>query len=341
MKALFIGGTGTISTAITKLAVKKGWDLYLLNRGNRDAVLPEGVKTIHADINNDPEGVKKALEGMSFDVVADFIIFKKEQVVRDYELFNGKTKQYMFISSASAYQTPPENCVLTESTPLRNPFWEYSRDKIACEDFLMAKYRDEGFPVTIIRPSHTYDERFIPLGIHGKNGSWQVVKRMMEGKPVIIQGDGTSLWTLTHNSDFAKGFTGLMGNVHAIGEAVQITSDESVTWNQIYQVIADTLGVELKAIHISSDFLCDVGPADWDLRGSMLGDKSNSVIFDNTKLKRLVPDYVATVRVDQGLPDTVRNVLAHTELHHEDPEYDQWCDRVIEAVNKAKESLLK
>ena len=341
MKALFIGGTGTISTAITKLVAKSGWELYLLNRGNRDAILPEGVKTIHVDINGDRSKVLDALGDMKFDVVADFIIFKKEQVVRDYEIFKGRTKQYMFISSASAYQTPPENCVLNESTPLYNSFREYSRDKIACEEFLMDKYRNENFPITIIRPSHTYDERFVPMGAHGKNGSWQILKRMIEGKRVIIQGDGTSLWTLTHNSDFAKGFVGLMGNMHAIGEAVQITSDESVTWNQIYRVVADTLGVPLKACYVPSDFLADVSPADWDLRGGMLGDKSNSVIFDNSKLKRLVPDFVATVRMDQGIADTVRYVSTHKECQNEDPEYDAWCDKVIAAMDNAKQALLK
>jgi nucleoside-diphosphate-sugar epimerase len=281
--------------------------------------------------------IKAALEkrgaGSRFDVVADFIAFTQDHVEKDYRIFRDLCDQYFFISSASAYQKPLASYLITESTPLANPFWQYSRNKIACEDFLMSKYRETGFPVTIIRPSHTYDERSVPLGIHGKNGSWQVIKRMIEGKPVIIQGDGTSLWTMTHNSDFARAFTGLMGNIHAIGEAVQITSDETLTWNQIYEAIARTLGVELKAVHVSSDFLARCGP--YDFLGGLVGDKANSVVFDNTKLKRLVPDFRATVRFDMGVREVVAYVLAHKELQQEDPEFDAWCDRVIAVQEKA------
>jgi nucleoside-diphosphate-sugar epimerase len=193
----------------------------------------------------------------------------------------------------------------------------------------MAKYRECGFPITIVRPSHTYDERYVPLGVHGSKGSWQVLKRMLNGKKVIIHGDGTSLWTLTHNSDFAKAFVRLMGNIHAIGEAIHITSDESVTWNQIYQVIADSLNVELKIEHIASSFLDKYSENLYDFRGSLLGDKANSVVFDNTKLKRLVPDFCAKVRVDEGIKKTIANVLNHPELQYEDPEFDDWCDRII------------
>ena len=243
----------------------------------------------------------------------------------------------MFISSASAYQKPLGNYVINEGTPLANPYWQYSRDKIACEDFLMKKYREEQFPITIIRPSHTYDERSIPLGVHGKNGSWQVVKRMLEGKPVIIHGDGTSLWTFTHNSDFAKGFVGLMGNPHAIGEAFQITSDELVTWNQAYQSIADALGVEFKPYYVSSEFLAAI--SDYDFTGSLIGDKANSVVFDNTKLKRAVPDFKATVRFDQGVRKTIEFVLAHPEYQKEDKEFDAWCDAVINELEQAKQRL--
>ena len=248
MKALFIGGTGTISMAISKLLLEKGWELYLINRGNRnnDERL-KGAHFITVDINDEKAAAEK-LAGMHFDVACDFIGFVPPQLERDYRLLKGKVRQFMYISSASAYQKPCGNYVISEKTPLANPYWEYSRNKIACEDYLMKLYRDENFPVTIIRPSHTYDERSVPLGVHGDKGSWQVVKRIKEGKPVIIHGDGTSLWTITHNSDFAKGFVGLMGNIHAIGEAVQIMSDESVTWNQIYQCIAAALGVELDNI---------------------------------------------------------------------------------------------
>ncbi len=333
MKVLLIGGTGTISMAITKLLVKQGHDVYLFNRGSKDTECPDGVTFIHGDMNNEAE-VAGLLEGQRFDTVCEFIGFVPAQVERDYRLFKDKTKQYMYISSASAYQKPLSDYRITESTPLANPHWQYSRDKIACEEYLMRMYREEGFPVTIIRPSHTYCEKEIPLGVHGDKGSWQVVKRMMEGKPVIIHGDGTSLWTLTHNSDFAKAFVGLIGNIHAIGETYHITSDETVTWNQIYGIIANCLGVELKAYHVSSDFLQAVSK--YDFEGSLIGDKANSVVFDNAKVKRAVPDYVATVRCDQGIKMALDYILQHKECQVEDEEFDAWCDRVIEVLEKAK-----
>ena len=332
MKILFIGGTGTISMAITRKVVELGWELWLLNRGNRRDSLPAGVNEIHCDINNEAETVKK-LEGHSFDVIADFIMFTREHAERDYRLFKNKTKQFMFLSSASVYQKPLSDYRVSEATPHANPFWQYSRDKIACEDFFMAKYREEGFPVTIVLPSHTYDERRAPMGIHGEHGSWQVIKRMLDGKPVIIHGDGTSLWTMTYNSDFAEAFTGLMGNIHAIGESVQITSDETLTWNQIFKAIADALGVPLKAVHVSSDFLHEAGP--YDFLGSLTGDKANSVVFDNRKLKRLVPGFTAKIRFDQGIKKTMEYVLSHKECQKEDPEFDAWCDRIIAARERA------
>lgn len=334
MNVLFIGGTGIISTAITKrLAEMDGVKLFLVNRGNRSSVIPENVTVINADIN-DEDFVREQIKDLSFDAVCDFIAFVPEHLERDFRLFKGKTKQFMYISSASAYQKPLSNYRITEGTPLANPYWEYSRNKIACEDFLMKMYRENGFPITIIRPSHTYDERSVPLGVHGKFGSWQIVKRMIEGKPVIVHGDGTSLWTMTHNSDFAKAFVGLIGNAHAIGEAFQITSDETLTWNQIYKAIADALGVELKPYHVSSDFLAAV--SDYDLCGSLIGDKANSVVFDNSKLKRAVPDFVPTVRFDQGVKKTIDYVLSHKECQVEDPEFDAWCDKVIEVLENAK-----
>ena len=337
MKALFIGGTGTISTAIVKkLAAEPDWEVWLLNRGNRKDVVPENVHQIVCDIS-DEEAAAKALEGMEFDVVNEFIGFTVDQVERDYRLFKGKTKQYIYISSASAYNKPAANYIITEGTTLSNPHWQYSRDKIACEEFLMKKYREEGFPVTIVRPSHTYDERNVPLGVHGQKGFFQVIKRMMEGKPVIIQGDGTSLWTVTFNKDFAIGYTGLMGNRHAIGEAFQITGDETLTWNQIYQTIADALGVELNAYHVSAEFLSAVGDKyGFDFEGSLIGDKSVSVVFDNSKLKRVVPDMRTTVRFDQGVRIALDYVLSHPECMVEDPEFDEWCDKVIDVLEKAK-----
>lgn len=339
MKALFIGGTGTISTAISRKLLEEGHELWLINRGTRNDALPPGAHIIQADIGNEADVARK-LEGLEFDVVADFIAFTSEHLERDHRLFAGRTRQFIYISSASAYQKPLSDYRINEGTPLANPYWEYSRNKIAGEDLLMKWYREEGFPVTIVRPSHTYSERSVPLGVHGPNGSYQVVKRMLERKKVIIQGDGTSLWTMTFNSDFADGFVGLMGNIHAIGEAVQITSDETLTWNQIYQTIADALGVELHACHVSSEFLAAVSPVEWDLRGSLLGDKANSVVFDNAKLKRLVPGYKATVRFDQGVRMALDYVLSHPECQREDPAFDQWCDSVVAAQEEAQAKLM-
>ena len=347
MKILFIGGTGTISMAISRRLLEQGHELYLINRGFRNAGLAAQLpvtrewnrpKEILVDIN-DEEKAAKLLEGLEFDVAADFIAFRKEHLERDYRLLRGKTKQFVYISSASAYQKPLADYLITESTPLANPYWQYSRDKIEGEDYLMKLYREEGFPVTIVRPSHTFDERSVPLGLHGAGGSWQVLKRMLEGKPVIIHGDGTSLWTMTHNSDFAPGFTGLLGNPHALGQAVQIMSPESMTWNQIYQVIADAVGVKLNAVHISTEFLVAADGGRYDFNGSLLGDKANTVVFDISKLKRLVPGFAPEKSMEQGLRETVQNVLKHPELQREDPEFDAWCDRVIAARQMALDSL--
>ncbi len=332
MKALFIGGTGTISTAITNLAEASGIDLTLLNRGNRAQNVPNGVSVIHADIN-DEEQVRRLLDGMHFDVVADFIGFVPSQAERDIRLFSGKTNQYIYISSASAYQKPMSHYRITESTPLANPYWQYSRDKIACENLLMTAYRESGFPVTIVRPSHTYGDTSVPVAVHGSKGSWQVLDRIRRGKPVIVHGDGLSLWTFTHNTDFAKAFLGLMNNPHAIGEAVHITSDESVTWNAACETIAGILGAEIKKVHIASDFLAMCDPK---FEGELLGDKANSVVFDNSKIKRLVPGFTADVRFDQGVRRTIEYVMSHAECRIPDPEFDAWCDRVISAYTSIK-----
>lgn len=338
MKALFIGGTGTISSAITRLVSKNAdWQLYLLNRGSRIDEVPDGVTNLTADIN-DEQAVLSLLGDLQFDVVCDFIGFVPSQVERDIRLFRGRTRQYIYISSASAYRKPLATPFITESTTLANPFWQYSRDKIACEELLMKHFREEGFPVTIVRPSHTFCERGVPVAVHGRNGSWQVLKRMLEGKPVIIPGDGTSLWTITYNTDFARAFVGLMGNPKAIGEAFQLTGDDNPTWNQIHQAIADALGVKLNAYHVSSDFLAAV-EGDYDMTGNLLGDKAHTVIFDNTKLKRAVPGFKSEIRYDEGIRMTVAHVLAHPELQREDPEFDEWCDRVIAALEQAKHSL--
>ena len=322
-KALFIGGTGTISSAVVRrLCQEGGWEVWLLNRGNRSDRAPAGVHQIVADIH-DEAAVAELLQGMTFDVVSEFIGFTPDQVERDYRLFRGRTRQYIFVSSASAYHKPAEDCRVTEGTTLSNPYWAYSRNKIACEAFLMGKYREEGFPVTIVRPSHTYDERHIPLGVHGAKGFWQVIRRMLDGKPVLIQGDGTSLWTVTFNADFAVGYTALMGDRRAIGEAFQITGDETLTWNQIYETIADALGVPLRP------------------KGSLLGDKAVSVVFDNAKLKRIAPDMRTSVPFSQGVRMALDYILSHPEeCQQEDPQFDAWCDRVIEVQEAAKREMI-
>ncbi len=338
MKALFIGGTGTISAAIVRqLSQDPLWEVWVLNRGNRQEALPEGVKTIRGDIRNEKE-TAAALEGMTFDTVCEFIGFTPEHVEQDIRLFGGRTDQYIYISSASAYHKPAASPVITEGTALANPYWQYSRNKIACEELLMKAYRETGFPVTIVRPSHTYDERSIPVGVHGSRGSWQVLRRILDGKPVLIHGDGESLWTLTWNGDFARGFIPLMGDRHAIGEAFQITSDETLTWNMIYRTLADALGKELKAVHVSSEFLTAAGrKAGYDFEGSLIGDKAVSVLFDNRKVKRLAPDLKTHVPFRTGVRLALDHIMAHPELQVPDPEFDAFCDKVIACREEALE----
>ena len=335
---MMIGGTGTISSAITRQLAAAGHDLWLLNRGNRKDEVPENVKQVIADID-DEETVIRQLGDDTFDAVCEFIGFLPSQVERDIRLFSSRTRQYVYISSASAYNKPARSHVITEGTALANPYWQYSRDKISCEELLMKAYREKGFPVTIVRPSHTYCERGVPVSVHGPKGSWQVLKRMMEGKPVLVHGDGSSLWTLTWNEDFARGFIGLLGNPKAIGEAFQIMSDEQLTWNQVYESVAQALGVECHLYHVSSSFLAAVCPDEYDLTGNLLGDKAVSVVFDCTKLKRAVPGFCATTRFDEGVRRCVSHLLSHPELQVEDPDFDTWCDRVIEVLEAAKKAL--
>jgi len=330
MRALFIGGTGNISNACSQLALARGIDLYILNRGQRSqSELPEAT-FITADINKGQE-VKAKLKGEKFNVVVNFIAYTPDDVERDIQLFADKCDQYIFISSASAYQKPPTHPVITESTPLANPYWDYSRDKIACEDLLMKAYRETGFPVTIVRPSHTY-ETVIPVAI----GSWEdftIVERMRRGGTVIIHGDGTSLWTITHSHDFAKGFVGLMGKVQSIGHSFHITSDELLNWNQIYQALADAAGAELRSVHIATDFICREANKmgqDW-MRGNLLGDKANSAVFDNTKIKRFVPGYVATIPFREGIQKTVEWFDAHPERIRIDEGNNRLMDAILAA----------
>jgi nucleoside-diphosphate-sugar epimerase len=335
MRILIIGGTGTISSAITRQLAASSHDLWLLNRGNRKNEVPTGVKQIICDINDEAEVLRQIGDTM-FDTVCEFIGFLPSQVERDIRLFKGRTRQYVYISSASAYNKPARSHIITEGTTLANPYWQYSRDKIACEELLMKEYRENGFPATIVRPSHTYCERSVPVSVHGLKGSWQVLKRMIDGKPVIVNGDGSSLWTLTWNEDFAKGFIGLLGNPKAVGEAFQIMSDEQLTWNQIYQCIANALGTEFKPYYVASDFLATVAPKEYDFTGNLLGDKSVTVVFDCTKLKRAVPGFQATTRFDEGVRRCVAYLMSHPELQIEEPEFDAWCDRVIDTLEQVK-----
>ena len=339
MKILMIGGTGTISSAITRQLAAAGHDLWLLNRGTRKSEVPAGVRQIICDID-DEKTVLDNIQDEMFDAVCEFIGFVPAQIERDIRLFRGRTSQYVYISSASAYNKPAVNHVITEGTTLANPHWQYSRNKIACEELLMREYRERAFPVTIVRPSHTYCERGVPTSVHGPKGSWQVLKRIMEGKPVIIQGDGTSLWTLTWNEDFARGFIGLLGNPKAIGEAFQIMSDEQLTWTQVYQCVARALHTTLKPYYVASEFLAAVAPKEWDFEGNLLGDKSQTVIFDCAKLKRAVPGFQATMRFDEGVRRSVDYLLSHPELQIEEPDFDAWCDRVIEAQEAARKYFL-
>jgi nucleoside-diphosphate-sugar epimerase len=322
VKVLFIGGTGIISSACVALAAAREIDLVLLNRGNATRPIPANVPVLQGDIR-DKNATVQLLKDMTFDVVVDFVAFTPEHIETDLELFRDRTKQYIFISSASAYQTPPLSWPTVESTPLRNPYWAYSRAKIACEERLMRAYRDEGFPVTIVRPSHTYDATSVPM-----DGKHTVLTRMLAGKKVVVHGDGTSLWTLTHHRDFAKAFVGLLGNPHALGEAIHITSDEVLTWNQIAEILADALGVQAQIVHIPSDMIARYDAA-WG--AGLLGDKAHSMVFDNSKIKRLVPEFVATIPFNQGAAEIAAWYTSHPAAQKVDEKLNQLIDTMIAA----------
>lgn len=326
MKALFIGGTGNISSACSQLALERGVELYLLNRGQSLRPLPEGARVINADIR-DPNAVREALGSMRFDVVADFIAFTPQHIETDLQLFRGRTGQYLFISSASAYQTPPATLPVTEAAILDNPVWQYSRDKAACEERLLRAYREEKFPFTVVRPSHTYSAVYVPV-----HGNWTTIDRMLRGLPVIVHGDGTSLWTLTHSSDFAKGFVGLMGNSHAIGEAYHITSDEWLTWNQIHEILASAVGVQPELVHVPSDLIAVYDPI-WG--ESLLGDKAHSFILDNSKIKRVVPDFVCTTPFSRGAEEIIAWHRADPARQQVDEKFNAICERILRAYAKA------
>ena len=330
MRVLFIGGTGIISTACTRLAAERGIDLTLLTRGQRHAAVPAGVSTLTVDIDDEARA-RKALGGLAFDVVVDWVAYTPEQIERDLKLFRGRVRQYIFISSASAYQKPPTNYLITESTPLANPFWDYSRNKAACEERLLRAYREDGFPITIARPSLTYGETQVALAINSWAKSYTVVDRMRRGKKVIVPGDGSSLWTITHNTDFAKGLVGLLGLEPAIGHAFHITSDEVMTWDQYYRITAEAAGVEARLIHIPSDFIAACLPS---TLGGLLGDKAVSVVFDNSKIKRFVPGYCATTPFGQGIRRTLAWFDADPERKQIDAEANATWDKLIDAYER-------
>jgi nucleoside-diphosphate-sugar epimerase len=333
MKILFIGGTGIISSACADLAIARGHELFVLNRSmSRKIPVPEGATLLQGDVYNEEARLATVLAHHHFDAVVDYIAFTANDIERDLRLFRGKTDQFVFISSASAYQKPVQNYLITEETPLENPYWQYSRNKIASENRLMEAYQKEGFPVTIIRPSHTYGPTEIPFGVTSWRHPWTVVDRMKRGQKVIVPGDGTSLWVLTWNADFAKGLIGLLGNEQAIGEAFQITSDEVLSWDQIHLEVYQALGLEPNLIHIPSDLLALY---DSEALGSLIGDKANSVVFDNSKIKRLVPDYACEVPWAEGVRRSLAWFDSHPEFQTIDHEMNALWDRIISSYEQA------
>lgn len=332
MKILFLGGTGIISSACTQLAIARGFDVTLLNRSRRETV--PGTRQIVADVND--ARIADTLPGTRWDAVIDFIAFDATAIEQRLALFRGRTGQYIFISTASAYQKPATHALITESTPLANPFWEYSGLKIAAEDRLVRAYREESFPITIVRPSLTYGDTVVPLVLNSWTQSYTAIARLRAGKPLVVPGDGLSLWTITHNSDFAKGLVGLIGHAGAIGHAFHITSDEALTWNQIFLATAEAAGVASpRLVHIASDFVATCFP---DTTGTLLGDKSHSAIFDNSKIKRFVPDYVATTRFRDGIAQTLRWFDADPSRRTIDEAASARWDRLVACYDRALDS---
>ena len=326
MKVLFIGGTGIISSASSRLAVTRGIELFHLRRGQTTRPVPSEIQILTGDIR-DPQSARRALGDLRFDAVVDWIAFTPEHIELDLQLFRGRIHQYVFISSASAYQTPPAGLPVTESTPLDNPFWDYSRAKIACEERLLRAYREEKFPFTIVRPSHTYDRTLLPC-----HGGYTVIDRMRRGKKVIVHGDGTSLWTLTHHEDFAKGLVGLLGHSRAIGEAVQITSDEWLTWDQIHHLLARAAGTRADIVHLPSDVIARHDP-DWG--AGLLGDKAHSMVFDNSKIKRLVPDYAAVIPFSRGAEEILAHYDGDASRRKIDARVDAMMDTLVAIAERA------
>ncbi len=327
MKALIIGGTGIISTDVSKLAVERGWDVTLLNRGQRPQFVPEGAKVIEGDARDEAQ-IKALIKSESFDVVANFIGFKPEFVEQDTRVYAGKCGQYLYISSIAAYQKPSSNFIITESTPLKNPYWQYGRDKIACEETLMRAYREQDFPVTIVRPGLTYNKTIIPFIANCWPRPWTMIDRMQKGQPILLPGDGTSLFTMTHARDFAKGFVGLMGNQRAIGQPFHITTDEACTWNQYLEAIEAAAGLKANAVHVATDYICKIAPSFY---GDLVGDKIQCTVFDNSKIKHFVPDFCATTPFALGVRECLDYFRAHPELQVVDAEYSKMYDDIFKA----------
>ena len=326
MKVLFIGGTGVISSACSELAIQKGIELYLLNRGQSKRPETRGAIHLQGDIHQ-PDNASAAIGDMTFDSVVEWLAFTPDQVQSDIELFRNRTRQYVFISSASVYQKPPSSLPITESTPLYNPIWKYSRDKAACEAILEQNGREKGFPYTVVRPSHTYDRTLFPF-----HGGYTTVARMRAGKQVVVHGDGTSLWTLTHHRDFAVGLVGLLGNPHTIGQSFHITSDESLSWNQIYTIVAHAAGVEPRLVHVPSELIAQYDPRWGD---SLLGDKAHSMIFDNRKIRQLVPQFHPVIPFWQGVQEIIAWYDEDKSRQLVDQQYDEVQDRLIAAMQRA------
>jgi nucleoside-diphosphate-sugar epimerase len=332
MRVLFIGGTGIISSACSELALERGVELYLLCRGQSPRPVPAGARVLNADVRR-PDDVKRALGPLTFDAVVDWVAFETADVERDIELFRQRTRQYVFISSASAYQKPPLRLPITESTPLHNPVWAYSRAKIACEERLIRAYREEGFPAVIVRPSHTYDRTLLP-----PHGGYTVIDRMRRGRPVIVHGDGSSLWTLTHHRDFARGLVGLLGREETLGDAFHITSDEHLTWDQIHQALARAAGVTARIVHVPSEVIA-LYDREWG--DSLLGDKTHSLVFDNTKIKRLVPDFRCTIPFARGAEEILAYYDADVSRRTVDTAFDALVDNILADLGRAFPRLLE
>jgi len=328
-----MGGTGNISSACTRRALEQGLEVFHLNRGSRRERVPPGVATLHADIRN-RDDTSRALAGLTFDVAVNWLGFTPDQVEADLALFRGRTAQYVFISSASVYRKPLPHPVITESTPLGNLYWEYARNKIACEQVLERAWEADGFPYTVVRPSHTYDDGWIPTCFGSRD--YTVARRMLDGRAIVVHGDGQSLWTLTHASDFARGFVGLLGNPAALGQVFHITSDESLTWDAIHGAIGRALGVQPRVVHVPSEFIAAVCP---ERGAALLGDKAHTVIFDNAKIKRYVPGFRAEVSFVEGIRRSIAWFDGHPDEKSVDLRIDGEYETVLAAWSRAMSSV--